>query len=90
MSRKLILLIVFLIIIAFLLGLFFNKIILTGKVVENLNKYSWTKAICNDDGCIDVLIECDSGKIVSMKPVSNFTNFENFSDTRGNLINVYC
>ena len=58
----------------------------TGNVVDQVSEktYSWTTAVCNDQHqCIDMLIQCEQGKVVSMVPVSNLTQFsEVWNDPR--------
>lgn len=97
MRKKYWVLIIVLLILAFLLGMFFNRIVFTGRVVEDVEKtgngkYSWTKAICNNEKeCIDVLIKCEDRKVVGIEPVSKFIeNPENWIDPRGNAINDFC
>ncbi|MEK6928368.1 MAG: hypothetical protein AABW65_00220 [Nanoarchaeota archaeon] len=74
--------------VAFFLGYFSNKIVLTGKAVEELENisknYSWTTAICNSNReCIDVHVKCEGGKVVSMEPVSKLIEFsESWIDQR--------
>ena len=52
-----------------------NDIISTGN-------YTWTKAICNDNECIDVLIHCNDGKVESIEPVSKLV--ENYGVNKTN------
>ena len=65
----------------------------TGNVVDQVSgkTYSWTTAVCNEDHqCIDVLIHCEQGKVTSMVPVSNLTQFsEVWEDPRDEDI-VFC
>jgi len=85
--RKIYFIVAILMILAFLLGLFLNKIVFTGKVVEteeNLEKHTLTKAICNSENeCIDVLITCENGKVVKIEPVSELVKHsEDWNDLR--------
>ncbi|MFH1425212.1 MAG: hypothetical protein ABIG28_00580 [archaeon] len=62
---------------------------ITGQAVSN-NEYTYTTAICNSENkCIDVLVKCDSGNVVSLTPVSDLLDlgedFEDFRDERGNF-----
>lgn len=92
-------LIVILIVIALFIGILVGRYVLdsdsgvTGNVVLNERKnYTWTTAICDDESnkCIDVLIECVDGKVMSIKPVSNLTEFsDKWSDPRVNGVR-YC
>ncbi len=73
-----------LIILAFISGIIINRLIFTGKVIEKLtdietqnkvtipNRYTWTRAICNEkNGCVDVEITCRNGKVESINLLSN-------------------
>jgi len=72
--------IILIIILAFLFGLFFSKIVFTGNVVSG--QYTWTKAICGNYGCLDVEITCLNGRAVKMVPVSNMQDIVfNVSDS---------
>jgi len=85
--RKLVVIVFILVISAFLLGLFFNKLVFTGKVIDtNLASYSWTKAICNSENkCVDVKIDCENGKVSSVELVSGMIeNPEDWIDPRNN------
>ena len=65
---------------------------ITGNVVSNqLDKnYTWTSAICDNNKCLDVLIECENGSVKSLKPMSDFVEFsEGWEDTRSGKID-YC
>lgn len=68
-------------------GYFLGQGSVTGQVVgtiESEKTYTWTTAICNDQHqCIDVLVHCEQGKVVSLVPVSNLTQFsEVWNDPR--------
>ncbi len=94
MDWRYVLLVFFLIIASFLLGLFLKDIVLTGKVIEENNKgnYTWTKAICNEENkCIDVLVECSDGKVISMSPASDLKDFDDgWKDPRGDFAKTWC
>lgn len=80
------LILVLVLIFGILIGLSLNKFIFSGNVVKSTGFYSWTKAICNDKECVDVLISCDNGRVVDMKPVSFKVNFsEDWNDSRDNI-----
>ena len=85
MNKKIILVAV-LIILAFLAGLFLDRFVLTGQAVQG-EKYTWTTAICNSQNeCIDVLVECENGNVVSIEPVSDLKKFEDdWEDIRGGV-----
>lgn len=78
------------IVFGFLIGYFFNNSI-TGKAIEQISEnYTWTTAVCDDNKCIDVLIECRDGRIISIKPISDLVEFpEYWRDPRENLTG-YC
>ncbi len=40
------------------------------EIISTSGNYTWTKAICNDNECIDVLIHCSDGKVESIEPAS--------------------
>ena len=85
MIKKTIIVIV-LIILAFLAGLSFDRFVLTGQtIVEIEEDYTWTTAICNSQNeCIDVLVECENGDVKGLEPVSDLKKFdENWEDIRG-------
>lgn len=89
--RKIYVLFAVLLVLAFLLGLFINKFNLTGNVVSEVeNDSAWTKAICNDNKCIDVLITCKDGNVEKINPVSDMIYFGNDTALRGNSSDKLC
>ncbi|MFH1801541.1 MAG: hypothetical protein ABH804_01770 [archaeon] len=75
------------IILIFLIGLFlFNlqKYSLTGKTIQD--KYSYTKAICNDSNyCEDYEIICEENSLIRMNPTGAVIQHdENWYDPRDN------
>ena len=86
-------LIIILLIFVFLAGFFLDRFVFTGRVVEVIdvnNKYTYTKAICKENKCVDVLITCEDGKVVGMEPVSDFVEHpEEWIDLR-NLSESFC
>ena len=93
-----IILIIVLLALAFCGGFFVQKIAFTGQTITETNtnsitsQYSWTTAICNaSNECIDIHVECDGGKILSLKPMSGLMHWDsNWSDPRGGNPNVFC
>jgi len=86
-----------LLILAFSLGFFLNKIFLTGRAVENSKpenreEFTWTKAICNKNNeCVDVLITCRNKAVVSIEPISDFVKHSSeWSDPRGAFADFLC
>ena len=80
--------IILLIVLAFVFGFLFNNFItngnLTGKVIQE-DKYSWTKAICNQNNeCVDVLIYCENSNVAKIEPSSDYIvkHSENWTDPR--------
>jgi hypothetical protein len=78
MNKKEIMIFAVLLVVAFVIGFFAKNSGLTGNVTmtggaiqEVEDNYSWTKAICNEGKCIDVLIECKNGNVVSLRPMSD-------------------
>ena len=43
---------------------------LTGEAVSKLDNYSYTKAICDGNSCVDYEIACNGSELVDMKPVT--------------------
>jgi len=76
--------IIILLILAFALGLFFNKLFLTGSAIQEPQKTeTLTKALCVKNQCIDVLITSQNGEITKIKPISDIVEFpENWQDPR--------
>ena len=50
-------------------GVFVRGGSLTGEVVKELGEYSYTRAICSDGECMDVVISCSGGNVVEIVPV---------------------
>lgn len=60
---------------------------------ENLNYYTWTKAICNENSCQDYIIECRGEKFIKQTPITGavIQKPENWTDLRDeNMINKTC
>ena len=75
-TSSLIILILAVSLLSFLTGFFlsnsFSKNI-TGETIDELpNTYTYTKAICNSNQCLDILIECKNKEVISIKPISDF------------------
>jgi hypothetical protein len=73
-------------VVGFAIGIFLFGGGITGRAVEDIEKnYSYTTAVCNDyNQCIDVLIECEQGKVKKIVPVSELVEFEDdWEDVRG-------
>ena len=82
--------------IAFLIGILIGNIfvggVITGNVISSqLDKnYTWTSAICDNNKCVDVLIECENGSVKSLTPISGFVEFDDaWEDSRNGKIE-YC
>jgi arginine/ornithine N-succinyltransferase beta subunit len=64
----------------------------TGNVIQEASSsYTWTTAICNSHNqCIDVLVECERGKVVGLTPISAITSFaDEWEDIRDTPV-VFC
>jgi hypothetical protein len=89
MNKK-ILIVVGLLVLAFVAGFLVDGVAFTGNVIEG-ESYTWTTAVCDDDSCIDVLIECELGSVKSMVPVSELKKFpEGWEDPRGESEGGFC
>ena len=78
MNRKEIIFVVILMIVVFLAGFFMSKMGITGNVILE-EEYSYTKAVCNEDRCVDVLINCKDGEVASLKHMSEVIDVGNAS-----------
>tara|TARA_Y100000310_G_scaffold335438_1_gene417514 strand:+ start:226 stop:480 length:255 start_codon:yes stop_codon:yes gene_type:complete len=51
---------------------------LTGKIVEDINSYSYTKAVCNNSNyCEDYEIACEGNNLVSFTPTGAAIQLDN-------------
>lgn len=41
--------------------------------------YSYTKAICSGNKCIDILVVCEAGKVAKLEPMSDLVELSNTS-----------
>ena len=85
-----------------LLTILFLFLLLTGALIvlnwqvtghTTLNKYSFTKAICNQENyCKDYEITCEDGKIISKKAISEGVQFsQDWEDPRSEeMRNKWC
>lgn len=72
-------------------GFFVREVSLTGEVVRNVEEYSYTRAICSEGECIDVVVSCDGGDVVEIEPISYFVEFEDeWEDPRGEDVSEFC
>lgn len=78
MESKIIIICFILFILGIGLGYGISKMNLTGNVVSG-EEYSYTKAVCNENKCVDVLVDCKNGAVVSLKPMSELTDVGNGS-----------
>ena len=51
------------------IGFFIREVSFTGEVVRDLEEYSYTRAICSDVECIDVVVFCEGGEVVKIEPI---------------------
>jgi len=78
---------IFLILAAFILSILVSftitKLTPTGQVIEEpQNDYTYTRAICNENNeCIDVLVECKDGSVLSLKPISELKEIPNLDNS---------
>ena len=75
-TSSLIILILAVSLLSFLTGFFLSNSIsknITGKTITEIpHEYTYTKAICNSNQCLDILIECKNKEVISIKPISDF------------------
>lgn len=65
-----------LMVLSFIAGIFAHDVSFTGKVVLEPRGYSYSTAICNENKCVDVLVNCSGNEVLSVEPVSDFVEFE--------------
>ena len=61
-----------------IIGVVFKDGILTGRTVEsdeNLGNYTYTSAVCSENKCVDVLIECSDGEVIDLELISDVKEF---------------
>jgi len=63
-------LIIILVAIGGVLGFKIIEQTITGATIQNVNNYSYTKAICDKNSCIDYQITCKNGELLDMKPLT--------------------
>ena len=64
-----ILIAVLLLVVGVVVGFFVREFSLTGDVVKDLDEYSYTRAVCSGEGCIDVIVSCENGDVVEIEPI---------------------
>ena len=76
-------------VVGLILGFTISKIsfqpqITANVIEESSTNYTYTTAICNENKeCIDVLVECENQKVISLKPTSKLVEFpEDWEDFR--------
>ena len=70
-------------------GIFIRGNFLTGEVVSGFEEYSYTRAVCSDGGCIDVVVLCSDGDVVDIEPIFYLVEHEEgWVDPREGL--VFC
>ena len=79
--KKTILIVALAFVLGLALGLAINNFFPTGKAIEQ-KSYSYTRAICNEGKCIDIFVQCENGKVLSLKPISEL---KDFSDVNAEL-----
>ncbi len=78
MKSSIIVLLIGIFILGLLVGIGISKIEfgVTGKAIENVGNYTYTRAICSaDNRCIDVFVSCSEGKAIEIRPVSELRDF---------------
>ena len=59
---------ILLFVIGLVIGFFVRGFSITGEVVFS-DEYSYTRALCSENECIDVVVFCDGGKVVEIEPI---------------------
>ena len=78
MEKKMMFLIGVVCILASALVMALSGVTFTGNYINEMKEsYTYTKAICNaDNECIDVLVRCENGAVLSLIPVTEFVRFD--------------
>lgn len=72
-------------------GFFLGEVSLTGRVVEDVSEYSYTRAICSGNECIDVVVHCEGGDVVDIEPDFYLVEHEEgWEDPRDEEILGFC
>jgi len=74
-----------------IVGFFAGDVSLTGNVVDDLGEYSYTRAICSDNECIDVVVHCEGGDVVDIEPLLYLVEHEEgWEDPRSEEFLGFC
>ena len=64
---------------------------LTGEVVRDLEEYSYTRAVCSEEECIDVVVFCEGERVVEIEPIFYLIEHEDgWGDPRGEDVSGFC
>ena len=86
-----VLIVVLLFVLGVAIGFFVRDFSLTGDVVKNFDDYTYTRAICSERECIDVIVSCSGGDVVGIEPVFYLVEFEEgWEDPRGDEVSGFC
>ena len=94
--KKMFIVFLLVIVLAFFAGMFFDKIVLTGQAIGDVDldpyQYSYTTAICTEaNECIDFYVVCGGDKVVELEPVTNVVKMpENWQGMRENKTIELC
>ena len=89
MKIKTILVLSILVLVIAALIFLFSQQIITGRTIQNseVNKYSYTKAICDETHCQDYEIVCEGNKTVKKSPITGLVPHEpDWQDPRAESI----
>jgi hypothetical protein len=78
-------------VLGFFIGFFVKDFSLTGEVVRGFDEYSYTRAICSNGECIDVVVSCAGGDVVGIEPVFYLVEQEDgWEDPRDENFSGFC
>ena len=86
-----VLVVVLLLVLSGAVGFFVRDVSLTGMVVEDFGEYSYTRAVCLENECIDVVVWCSGGDVVDIEPIFYLVEFgDEWEDPRGEGVSGFC
>jgi hypothetical protein len=78
-------------IVGLIAGFFLRGVSMTGNVVNLLDEYSYTRAICSENECIDAVVFCEGGNVVKIEPIFYMVEHEKgWEDPRKEEFSGFC